>query len=58
VSRNGITLGRESVGGIEIAWSDVTRTDGSEYLAEVAEDIIPGAIDEAREALAGLAVMA
>ena len=51
VSRQGIELARESVGGIEIAWSDVTRTDGSEYLAEVAEDMIPDAIAAAREAL-------
>lgn len=55
-SRNGIDLGSSSVGGIEIAWSDITRTDGTEYLAEVAEDIMPDAIAEAREALAGLAV--
>lgn len=53
-SRNGITLGRASLGGIEIAWSDVTRTDGSEYFAEVADDLIPEAIDEAQEALKGL----
>ncbi len=57
-SRNGIDLGSANVGGIEIAWSDVTRTDGSEYLAEVAEDIIPEAIAEAREALKGLLVTA
>lgn len=55
-SRNGITLGRASCGMIEIAWSDITRTDGTEYLAEIADDLIPEAIAEAREALKGLAV--
>lgn len=54
-SRDGIELGRESVGGIEIAWSPITRTSGMEYLAEVAEDIIPEAIAEAEAALARLA---
>lgn len=53
-SRNGIELGSASVGGIEIAWSDITRTDGSEYFAEVADDLIPEAIADAREALKGL----
>jgi hypothetical protein len=57
-SRNGIELGRASLGGIEIAWSDITRTDGSEYLAEIADDLVPEAIADAREALAGLAVSA
>ena len=56
VYRAGIELGSASVGGIELAWSDITRTDGSEYLAEVADDIIPEAIDEAKEALERLAV--
>lgn len=51
VAREGIDLGYASKGGIEIAWSDTTGTDGREYLAEVAEDIIPEAIEDAREAL-------
>jgi hypothetical protein len=50
-SRKGIRLGTASVGGIEIAWNDITRTSGMEYLAEVAEDIIPEAIAEAEAAL-------
>lgn len=57
VSRAGIKLGSASVGGIEIGWSDITRTDGREYLAEVAEDLIPEAIEDAESALARLEVV-
>ncbi len=53
-SRNGITLGRASLGGIELGWDPITRTSGDRYLADAAEDIIPDAIADAREALAGL----
>lgn len=53
--RAGVELGSASAGGIELAWSDITRTDGTEYLADVAEDLIPEVIDEARETLAELA---
>lgn len=53
-SREGIELATASVGGIEIGWSDLTRTDGREYLAEIADDIIPEAIEEANVSLARL----
>ena len=53
-SRAGVALGESSCWGIEIAWSDVTRTDGSEYLSEVAEDMAAEAIAEAETALAAL----
>lgn len=55
VMREGVTLGRASMGGVELAWSDVTRTNGHEYLAEVLDDLIPEALADGRATLARLA---
>lgn len=51
VSKAGVELAEESVGGVEIGWDPITQTDGSRYLAEVARDILPEALEQAREAL-------
>lgn len=52
--REGVELGRAVLGGIELGWSKITRTDGREYLAECVDDLAPEAIEEARETLAKL----
>lgn len=52
--RAGVLLASDTVGGIEIGWDDLTRKDGTEYLSEVALDILPGVIDEARATIARL----
>lgn len=52
--RNGIVLGTASLGGCEVGWSDVTRTDGREYLAESYDDLIAEAIADATATLASL----
>ncbi len=52
--RGGLVLGSASLGGCEVGWDDITRTDGREYLAESYDDLIAEAIGEARDALARL----
>jgi hypothetical protein len=52
--RAGVELASASVGGIEIAWDPIRRTSGDSYLDEVARDIAPEVIDEARATLARL----
>lgn len=54
VCKSGVSLAHDTVGGVEIGWDPITRTDGTRYLAEVAYEMLPEVIEEARDKLAEL----
>lgn len=52
--RADVLLGSASVWGVTADWNDLTRTDGTRYVEEVALDLIPEAIADATASLARL----
>jgi hypothetical protein len=53
-SREGIELGRDVLGGVEVAWDPITRTHGDAYIAETLREMAGQAIEDGRANLARL----